>query len=130
MDAQQAEIDLVKNEAAEKAQHEANEKQRLINEAEQAELEKQRAIEREEYAKQQAEQAAEQAKEEEAQRQYNERIAEEAAADKREANKRYNAKVNNTILKVLLDNGLSEEDGKTVVKLAAKRKLPQLTINY
>ena len=130
MDAQQEEIDRVANEAAAKAQAEADEKQRLINEAEQAELEKQRAIEREEYAKQQAEQAAEQAREAEAQRQYNERIKEEAAAAKREANKRHNAKINNAILKVLLDNGLTEKDAKIVVTLAAKRQLPQLQINY
>jgi len=90
MDAQQREIDRVASEAAEAAQAEADEKQRLIDEAEHSKLEEQRAIEREEYAKQQAEQAAEQAREAEAQRQYNERIKEEAAATKREANKRHN----------------------------------------
>lgn len=130
MDAQQAEIDRVANEAAAKEQAAAAEKQRLIDEAAQAEREKQQAIEREQYAKQQSEQAAEQAKQDEINRQQEALRVERAAAEKREANKRHNAKINNAILKVLLDNGISEKDAKTMVTLAAKRQLPNLVINY
>ncbi len=130
MDAQQAEIDRVANEAAAKEQSAADEKQRLIDEAHQAEIEKQRAVEREAYAKQQAEQAAEQAKKEEINRQQEQLRAEEEAAAKREANKSHNRKINQAIVKVLTSNGISKDDAITMVTLAAKRQLPQLTINY
>lgn len=66
---------------------------------------------------------AENARKEEEQRIENER-------KQREANKQYLASVNNSILDVLVDNGISEEDAKTVITLAAKGKLPKLTINY
>jgi len=49
---------------------------------------------------------------------------------KREANKQYRAKVHRGILAVLIKNGISEDDGKTMIKLAAKGLLPQLSINY
>jgi hypothetical protein len=39
-------------------------------------------------------------------------------------------KVNTDILFVLVSNGISEEDSKTMIRLAAKKELPQLTINY
>jgi len=130
MDRKQEEFDRVANEAAEKAQHEADEKQRLIDEANRAEQEKQQAIEREEYAKQQSELAAEQAREDEAQRQHNERIEQEAAAAKREANKAHNRKINRAIVKVLVANGISEDDAIKMVTLAAQKQLPQLIINY
>ncbi len=130
MNRQQEDINRAANEAAAKAQAEADEKQRLINEAEQAEKEKQQAIEREEYAKQQSELAAEQAKQAEIERQKEQAIVDQLAAEKREADKKHNAKVNNAILTVLVANGISEKDSKIMIKLAAKRELPQLTINY
>jgi len=130
MNAQQAEIDRVANEAAAKAQAEADEKQRLVNEAEQAEREKQSAIEREEYAKKQAEIAVEEAREAEIKRQEEQARIEQLEAEKREANKRHLGKIHRGIVKVLIENGLSESDAKTVVTLAAKRELPNLTINY
>lgn len=130
MDRKQAELDRVANEAAAKEREAEEEKQRLIYEANEAEREKRRAIEREEYAKQQAEAAAEKAKQAEIQRQAEQAAADKAAAEKREANKRHKAKVHNAILSVLADNGISEEDGKTMITLAAKSQLPQLTINY
>ncbi|MEE8288954.1 MAG: hypothetical protein V3R25_06030 [Nitrosomonadaceae bacterium] len=46
------------------------------------------------------------------------------------ANKVHCAKVNNTILACLLDEGFSESEAKKFIRLAAKNKLPQLTINY
>lgn len=141
MDRKQAEINRLEKEEFEKALAEskekqriiddaAAEKQRLIDEAAQAEREKQAAIEREEYAKQQAEIAAENAKQAEIQRQQYAKEQEEAEAAKRESNKRHRAKVSNAIVDVLTANGLSVDDAKTVVKLAAKKELPQLVINY
>jgi len=129
MDAQQAEIDRVANEAEAKAQAEADEKQRLINEAEQAELEKKRAIEREEYAKQQAEQAAERATEQEKQRQYNERIAQEAERAKLEANKKHTGMVRGEIKDHLIstcgiDNALATKIVKSLLHIN------RVTINY
>ncbi len=129
MNAQQAEIDRVANESAAKAQAEADEKQRLINEAEQAELEKQRAIEREEYAKQQAELAADRAVEQEKQRQYNERIAKEAEQAKLEANKKHTGMVRGEIKEHLMSScGLDNALATKVVK--ALLKTNRVTINY
>jgi hypothetical protein len=72
----------------------------------------------------------EQAKQDEINRQKEQLRLERAEAEKREANKKYLAKVHNGILSVLIANGISENDGKTMIKLAAKNELPQLTINY
>lgn len=55
---------------------------------------------------------------------------EKEEAEKREANKRYKGKVHRAILNVLTESGISEDDAKTMIKLAAKGQLPQLTINY
>lgn len=57
------------------------------------------------------------------------RLIDEATAI-READKKHRGNINRAILKVLLDNGISEKDAKTMVKLAAKRELPHLVINY
>ena len=51
-------------------------------------------------------------------------------SDKRAANDKYLRSVHSSILKVLIANGISEKDGKTMIILAAKKKLPKLTINY
>jgi len=72
----------------------------------------------------------EQAKQDEINRQQEQLRIEKEETAKREANKKYLAKVHNGILSVLLANGISEKDGKTIIKLAAKNELPQLTINY
>lgn len=48
----------------------------------------------------------------------------------READKENRRNVHKGILSVLVKNGISEEDGKTVIKLAAKGLLPKLIINY
>ena len=141
-----AQAKLLAEQAAKEAQEKAeNEKQAAIYREEQAiiatkkaeEKAKEDAITAKNNAILAAEQAEkkrlndiEQAKQAEIFRQKEEkRIIDEETA-KREANKKYLAKVHNGILKVLLDNGLSEKDSKTVIKLAAKNELPQLTINY
>jgi len=52
------------------------------------------------------------------------------AENARLANKEHCAKVNNTILACLLDEGFDEHEAKKFIRLAAQNKLPQLTINY
>lgn len=128
------------------------EKQKLIDDAAAAEREKIAAQEREKIASEQAKKDkiaaaqkvkqdaidaenkrladVEQAKKDEIFRQQEEiRIADEEAKG-REANKKYLAKVHNGILTVLMKHNISEDDAKTMIKLAAKGLLPQLTINY
>lgn len=130
IDRKQAELDRVARQIEKQEQAEAAEKQRLIDEASRAERERLAAIEREEYAEKQAKLAAEQARLAEKERQELEAAREKEAAEKREANKRHNAEIHRGILKVLTDNGISEDDAKTVIRLAAKRELPNLVINY
>lgn len=139
----------IAKEAKEKAEAEALAKQKAI------EAEKQKAIEAEERAKQQAIEAEKRAKEQEEaakkaaaeaeerrladieaakqaeiKRQKDAEETERLEAEKREANKKYLAKTHNDILSVLIENGISEKDGKTMITLAAKNQLPKLTINY
>ena len=52
------------------------------------------------------------------------------AENARLANKEHCAKVNNTILACLLNEGFDEHEAKKFIRLAAQNKLPQLTINY
>ena len=52
------------------------------------------------------------------------------AENARLANKEHCAKVNNTILTCLLNEGFDEHEAKKFIRLAAQNKLPQLTINY
>lgn len=93
----------------------------------QREKERQAQIEREkEIAEQAAKQAlidAENARQAQIQ-------AEENARLKREADIEHKKSINNAILSVLVENGISEDDAKTVITLAAKQQLPNLTINY
>lgn len=49
---------------------------------------------------------------------------------KRESDRAHLASVNNGILRALVDNGIEESAAKTVITLAAKGLLPNLTINY
>ena len=65
-----------------------------------------------------------------AQKQRDIELAEIVETKRRAANKKYMGEVHTAILSVLIANGISEKDGKTMIKLAAKAQLPQLTINY
>ena len=56
--------------------------------------------------------------------------AEENARLKREADTEHKKQINNAILSVLVENGISEDDAKTVITLAAKGLLPNTQINY
>lgn len=135
---QQDKIEKEKQEAIQREEQakiaaEQSEQSRLAVE----EQRKQDAIAAEVRAKLAAEQAEakrladiEQAKQAEIQRQQEQVKVEKQEAEKREANKKYLAKVHNSILSVLLDNGVNEPEAKIMIRLAAKGQLPQLTINY
>ena len=93
----------------------------------QREIDRQAQIKREkEIAEQAAKQAlidAENARQAQLQEEENARL-------KREADVEHKKSINNAILSVLVENGISEDDAKTVITLAAKQQLPNLTINY
>ena len=85
---------------------------------------------KQEHEKQIAEQAAINAlleKQREDERLEREKINAENA---RLANVEHVRKINTDILFVLVTNGISEDDAKTMIRLAAKNELPQLKINY
>lgn len=122
----QREIDAKKQaEESEKLRIEAVERQRINDE-----LAEERRIAAERQARIDAAQAAENARLEEIERQKREvqRLADEQAA--READKKHRGAVNRSIVEVLISNGITEEDAKMMVTLAAKKKLPNLIINY
>jgi len=100
--------------------------QQLIAEQQAEERRIQALADAEAAQKQAAKQARLQA---EFEQQEKERIEREEA-QAREQNKAHKAKINNVILDVLKGNGISEEDAKTVIKLAAQGKLPNVKINY
>ncbi|MAD41148.1 MAG: hypothetical protein CL623_02005 [Arcobacter sp.] len=98
---------------------EDRERQRETDRQQQAEREKQIA----EQAAKQALINAENARQAQLQQEENARL-------RREADTEHKKKVNNSILAVLTENGISEQDAKTVITLAAKGLLPNTTINY
>lgn len=55
---------------------------------------------------------------------------EENARLKREADTEHKKQINNAILSVLVENGIAEDDAKTVITLAAKGLLPNIQVNY
>jgi hypothetical protein len=130
MDAQQAEFDRVENEAKARAQFEAEEKQRLIDEAERAEKERNAAIEREEYAKKQAEIAAEIARQDEQARQKKAIDDQKIIDEKRASNNRHVTKIKKQAKESFIDAGLSEEDAINAVQALSKGLIKNCTINY
>lgn len=56
--------------------------------------------------------------------------AERLAAEKREANKKHQAKVNNAAVQALIAVGLGEEPAKIAVTAIAKHAIPNVTISY
>ena len=100
---------------------------------EKVERERQREIERQQQAERErriAEQAAKQALINAENARQAQLQQEENARLRREADTEHKKKVNNSILAVLAENGISEQDAKTVITLAAKGLLPNTTINY
>ena len=92
-----------------------------------AEKERQQQVEREkQIAEQAAKQAlidAENARQAQLQREEHDRL-------KREADTAHKARINNAILATLVENGISEDDAKTVIKLAVTGKLTNVKVNY
>ncbi len=144
-----AEAERIARETEQRIEYEKQEAIKREEAARQAQANAEReaiaAQEREKYATEQAEiqrkqdaiiaeqnrlAAIELAKQEEAQAQRDRESTEIAEAKRRSANKKYMGEVHSAILKVLTENGVSEKDGKTMITLAAKAQLPQLTINY
>jgi len=109
-------------------------KQDLINAENKAKEDKARAIEQAKQAKIDAEIQQAQAVEKAIQDEIAKQIAIDEEAERqrieREANKTHLAKINNGILSVLTLNGVDEESAKIIIRLAAKGKLPNMTINY
>jgi len=154
--------DQLKREAAEKARQEAAakaaaeaaklEEQRKAAEAkakaeaEQAERDKQAAIEAQKAAERRAKEAEENAQREAeaaAQRERDriaaEQKAEQEAAAKREANKKHNAKINNQAVKAIMlamsevdtsDAKNAEAVAKAIVVAIAKNQIPNVSITY
>ena len=131
-----AELDKKEAEEAQaKAKLQAEESERLRIEAVEqqkiaAKIAEERRVEAEKLAIQGAAQAAENARFAEVERQKQEDAQALAEQKKREANKKHKGLINRGIVDVLVNSGISEEDAKMVVTLAAKMKLPNLTINY
>lgn len=126
---------LAKKQEEERA---AREKQIAIEAEKKAKLEAEQLIKRQ---KEEAEAAAKEAeerrvrdielaKEAEMERQKQEQLRLKKEAEQREADKKYRAKIHNSILSVLVSSGITELDAKKVIRLAAKGELPNLTINY
>lgn len=150
-DAEQAELEKLRAEAAEREQKEKEEKLRKEGEErakreaeakaqaekERAEAEQKAAIQAKEDAERRAKVAEENAKreaEEAAQRERDrieqERIAEEIAAKKREADKKHKAKINNAAVEGLVLSGMSEPQAKKAIIAIAKGKVPHVAISY
>lgn len=157
-DKEQAELEKLRAEAVEREKKEAEEKlriegeerakreaeakaeeekQRVKLEAERIEKEKnealqakvfaeKRALEAEENAKIEAEKAAQAERD----RIESERLAEEIAAKKREANKAHKTKINNAVLDALVLTGMNKTQAKKAVTAIAKGEVPYTTISY
>lgn len=83
-----------------------------------------------ELAEKEKERAVEQAKTDEIKRQQQE-VAEKRRVDEERANNiKIKTDVNNSILDVLVANGLSTEDSKIVIKLIVRDELPNVKITY
>jgi len=131
-----AELDKKEAEEAQtKAKLQAEESERLRIEAIEnqkiaAKLAEERRIEAEKQAKIDSDKAVEDARLAEIERQKQEALTAQKELEAREANKKHLSAINNVIVDVLVGNGFSKEDAKKFVVLAAKKQLPNLTINY
>ncbi|HEC73152.1 MAG TPA: hypothetical protein ENI26_02130 [Methylophaga aminisulfidivorans] len=150
-EAEQAELEKLRKEAAEREQKEREE--RIAREAEErarkqaeeaAQKERQDAINRENELKLAAERAEREKLEAEqravnAAKETEERLKWEAAEKarteaeeqaRRERNKKHKTKINNDALSALLTSGISEDQGKTIVTMIAKGEIPNVSISY
>ncbi|MBH3729033.1 hypothetical protein I5M03_27950 [Pseudomonas aeruginosa] len=138
-EAEQAELERLRAEAAAREQkereeriaREAAEQARRQEEAKaQAERDAIEAKQRAEQAERDAQRRAEEAAAAERKRQADEqaRIERETAA--READKAHKKAINNEALAALIAGGMPEECAKQAITLIAQRKVPHITINY
>ena len=97
---------------------------------EQAKREKTEAIKREESLKEQAEKEKEEAVQAEKNRVQAEKEKVEKAEKARAADVAHRKSINNAILKALALEGLSEVDGKTIIKAIVKGLIPNTKITY
>lgn len=157
-DAEQAELEKLRKESADREQKEREEKLRIEGEerakreaeskakeeaervkleAEKAEKAKQDAIDAKNEAEKRAKQAEENAKIEaekaaqaERDRIEQERIQEEIAAKKREADKAHKSKINNAVLDAFVLIGMNKTQAKKAVTAIAKGEIPHTKISY
>lgn len=127
--------EALKREAAEKARVEAEQKAAKEKaEAEQKIAEQKLAIERAEREAKEAKEKAEAEAKAQIERERQARIAEEERLKREEearaADKAHRARVNNSVLAAFSASGLSEDQGKSLIKLMAKGEIPNATINY
>lgn len=129
---QKAQREREEAEAKARQQREAEERQRQEEQRKiEAEREEQRQREfRLQREKEEAEQRAIRAAEEERNRIEQQRRQEEEDRQRAAANLEHRKAVNNEILQALTENGLTDEQAKTVVKLAVKGQAGRLTVNY
>ena len=136
----------IRREAAERAEREASEaiaraerkaaeaRERELRAAERAEQERVEAAARAEREKAEAVRQAEARAAEEAARKERERLAEEARVradeERKAANRRHRAKINNEVVASLTKAGHSEELAKAIVTLIASGQVAHATINY
>jgi len=125
-------------EELERVEFEKKEADRIVNElAATLEREKQDAINAQNEAEKRALEAKENAKIEvekaaqaERDRIESERLAEEIAAKKREANKAHKSKINNAILEAFVVTGMNKTQAKKAVTAIAKGQIPYTAISY
>lgn len=157
-DKEQAELEKLRAEAAEREQKDREEKLRIEGEerakreaeqaaeleraavkikADRAEKDKQDAINAKIEAEKRAKEAeknvkieAEKAAQAERDRIESERLSEEIAAKKREANKAHKTKINNAVLDALVLTGMNKTQAKKAVTAIAKGEVPYTTISY
>ena len=127
--------ELAAQELINKAELQAEESERLRIEAIESQeiavkLAEERRIEAKRQSKIDSDKSAEDARLAEIERQRQEALTAQKELEAREANKKHLSTINNVIVDVLVGNGFSKEDAKKFVVLAAKKQLPNLTINY
>ena len=124
------EVERIKAEAV--AAREAAERatKAVADEADRKEREAKETAERAAQALEEAKRKAEQAEADARARIEQERQAEIAAAAKREANKKHQAKINNAAAAAFVAGGLSDDAAKIAVTLIAKQSIPNVSIYY
>lgn len=127
--------ELIRKEAADKERLAAQQREIDAKTAlEQAEKDRVAAAEKASVDQKNAVKEAERKAKEEAERVYRDRLAAEAEKERQAAalaeDKEHRAKINNAALSCLMGCGLTEEDGKDLIKAIAHGEIAHITINY